>query len=316
MLCLVAVFCTISPPSLHMESDQDATTIFAGGQPLISYVHSETPAPDGENPLYKRSAYIHPLRSPGGAVLTRIQPPDHIHHYGIWNPWTRTTFGEHRVDFWNLKEGQGTVRFVEYLERTDRKDKAGFTVRQDHIYFMENGKEGIAIEETWDLLLFNVQEKRYTTDLNISLSTPLEDGITLEAFRYGGGIGFRATEMWHPHNSTVITSEGKNRETADGTEARWTIIEGESPVPEGRSGILFLSHPSNQSHPEPMRVWPPHMNKGMENVYFQFCPIRHRAWVLEHGTTYSLRYRMVVFDGAISAREAEAIWLEFAGKTK
>ena len=80
---------------------------------------------------------------------------------------------------------------------------------------------------------------------------------------------------------------------------------------EGRSGILFLSHPANQAHPEPMRMWPPDSNEGKENVFFEFCPIRHQEWVLEPGKAYTLKYRMVVFDGTLSPEDAEAYWSNF-----
>jgi hypothetical protein len=148
-------------------------------------------------------------------------------------------------------------------------------------------------------------------DLVTTLVCPLEHGITLEQYRYGGGLGYRGTERWWPGNATVLSSEGKTWADADATQARWVRIEGESSVPEGRSGILFLSHPNNRSHPEPMRMWPPNSNGGKENVFFEFCPIRHQEWVLEPGKEYVLKYRMVVFDGAVSTEQAEAYWKEF-----
>ena len=120
--------CTQKPASPALLTDKTSTTISLDGQPLLTYVHAETPAPEGQDPLYKRSAYIHPLRSPGGEILTRIQPPDHFHHYGIWNPWTHTHFGEDTVDFWNLALGQGTVRFAEYLDKYETEGEAGFRV--------------------------------------------------------------------------------------------------------------------------------------------------------------------------------------------
>ena len=46
--------------------------------------------PIGVNKLYQKSGYIHPVLSPWGDTLTRIQPPDHFHHYGVWGPWTKT----------------------------------------------------------------------------------------------------------------------------------------------------------------------------------------------------------------------------------
>lgn len=299
------------PNRPRLTSDENLTTIHIGEQAVLSYVHSETYPPQGVDTIYKRSAYIHPLNSPGGERLTRIQPPDHWHHYGIWNPWTRTHFGKHKVDFWNLADRQGTVRFAEYLEKTEQNMQAGFKVRQEHIYFLEDGSEGKAMDEIWDIRVKKMEGQAYMVDLITTLSTPLESGITLEAYRYGGGLAYRGTERWDPSNASVLTSEGKTWSDADATHARWVIIEGESSVPEGRSGILFLSHPKNRAHPEPMRMWPPISNKGKENMFFEFCPIRHQEWVLEHGTSYTLKYRMVVFDGAITPQQAEQYWKDF-----
>ena len=299
------------PRGPRLSCEEHETTIYIGNQPVLSYVHTETLPPEGVDESYKRSAYIHPLWSPGGERLTRIQPPDHWHHYGIWNPWTRTHFGDRKVDFWNLAEKQGTVRFAGYLEKIEQENLAGFRVRQEHIYFKEDGDEGVAINEIWKVTVKNLEGPAFMVDLVTTLSTPLESGITLEQYRYGGGLGFRGTERWFPGNATVLTSKGKNWSDADATHARWVVVEGESSVPEGRSGILFLSHPENRSHPEPIRMWPPNSNQGKENVFFEFCPIRHKEWVLEPGKEYILRYRMVVFDGTITSQTAEKFWSDF-----
>ena len=60
-----------------------------------------------------------------------------------------------------------------------------------------------------------------------------------------------------------------------------------------------------------MRMWPPDSNGGKENVFFEFCPIRHQEWVLEPGKTYTLKYRMVVFDGALAPERADQYWNDF-----
>jgi hypothetical protein len=311
LAALLTLQAPADPKGPSLSVDENSTTIFIGEQPVLSYVHTETFPPEGIDTVYKRSAYIHPLWSPGGERLTRIQPPDHWHHYGIWNPWTRTHFGEHKVNFWDLADKQGTVRFAEYLEKIEQENLAGFKVRQEHIYFKEDGSEGVAMNEIWKVTVKNLEGQAYMVDLHTTLSTPLETGITLEAYRYGGGLGYRGPERWDPSNASVLTSEGKNWSSADATHARWVIIEGESSVPEGRSGILFLSHPENRSHPEPMRMWPPDSNEGKENMFFEFCPIRHQEWVLEPGKEYILKYRMVVFDGPITPQKAEQYWKEF-----
>jgi len=135
--------------------------------------------------------------------------------------------------------------------------------------------------------------------------------IVFEAYRYGGGIGIRATEEWTRDNSTVLTSEGKTRKDADGTRARWTDLNG-AIKNNGQSGIVFFSHPANREHPEPMRVWPENMNNNRGDVYFEFCPIRYKEWVLNPGNVYRLKYRMLVYDGKIEKSTADRIWNDFA----
>ena len=231
-LLLLSAFLTLQPLTAQKHpkvvAEENETLIYIGQQPVLTYVHQETLPPEGVDPVYKRSAYIHPLYSPGGMRLTRIQPPDHWHHYGIWNPWTRTSFGDYKVDFWNLAERQGTVRFAEYLEKIHEDGLAGFRVRHEHIYYKKDGSEGVAMDEIWKVTVKNLPGKAYMLDLETTLSTDMETGITLEQYRYGGGLGYRATELWEPGKATVLTSEGKDWSNADASHARWVIIEGES----------------------------------------------------------------------------------------
>lgn len=292
---------------------EQGTVLSRAGNQILRYNHAEVFPPEGVDMKFRRAAFIHPLWSPGGEVLTRIQPPDHYHHYGIWNPWTKTTIEGREVDFWNLAKGQGTVKFAGYLDALQGQVFAGFKALQEHVFFVERGREKIAINEVWDVRVWETGEEGISVvDLTTTLNTPLPEGIMLDAYRYGGGIGYRATQKWHKDNCTVLTSEGKARAEADGTNARWCIVEGESAVQAGRSGILFLSHPSNRMHPEPMRVWPLDGNSGRGDMFFEFCPIRHNDWKLDPGQNYTLKYRMVVFDGKMTPEDAEKYWKSFA----
>ena len=296
-------------PVISLSVNETVTLINFRDKPVLSYNHAVVSPPAGVDPKYRRSGFIHPLWAPSGEILTRIQAPDHYHHYGIWNPWTVTHIDGKEVDFWNLAKGQGTVKFAGYLDAVEGMVYGGFRVRQEHVVLPE---ETIAINEVWDVRTWNPgNDKTRIVDLITTLNTPLKNGIMLDAYRYGGGIGYRALGKWDKNNSSVLTSSGKTRADADGTFARWCIVEGESVAEEGKSGILFLSHPSNRMHPEPMRVWPSDTN-GRGDLYFEFVPIRHTGWKLEPKQNYTLKYRMVVYDGHMDKETADLYWNSFA----
>ncbi len=303
-----------APPEgpVSLEEKHGLLQMEKEGRPVLGYQFRTVWPPEGISPLFKRSGFIHPLWSPGGEVLTRIQPPDHYHHYGIWGPWTKTHINGREVDFWNLNKGEGTVRFSGFISRQEGPVYSGFRALQEHVDFGAPGEDRLAISEVLDVRVWNTgNEQVWLIDYTTTLNTPLDSGIILDAYRYGGGIGFRATERWHRDNSTVLTSEQNDRLTADGTKARWCMVEGESGSGAGRSGILFMGHPSNREFPEPMRVWPVDANGGRGDLYFEFCPIRHNPWVLEKGKDYALKYRLLVFDGSLSEEAPEQYWRAF-----
>ncbi len=297
---------------IAIEKGHKDFKVTANNKPVLNYRFATTYPPEGVDLLFRRSGYIHPLWSPEGEPLTRIQPPDHYHHYGIWGPWTLTHIDGRETDFWNLAKGEGTVKFAGLISVVEGDVFSGFKVLQKHVDFGGAGEDQTAINELLDVRIWNVSEKVWIIDYTTTFNTPLENGIMLDAYRYGGGIGFRATEKWHKDNCTVFTSENKTREDADGSFARWCIVEGESSVEAQRSGILFMSHPSNRMHPEPMRVWPADANGGRGDIFFEFVPIRHNGWKLERGKDYTLKYRLVVFDGRMDNESANNYWHSFA----
>jgi hypothetical protein len=306
-----------SNASITTKEENGDLKLNRDGQSLLSYRYEMTYPTKGIDSVFAKSGYIHPIVSPKGDTLTRIQPPDHWHHYGLWGPWTHTRIDTTRVDFWNLGEGMGTVLFKEFIDSSSGDVFSSFTARQEHIDFKTQEKPQIALNEDLKVRLWNLgRADRYMLDYTSSFSSPLENGILFEAYRYGGGLGLRFTERWKADNCSVLTSEGNDRLTADGTNARWAIVSGASTEGKGTSGILFMSNPKNRMHPEPMRVWPIDSNEGRGDMFFEFCPIRHEEWKIEPKTDYELKYRMVVFDGKITAEEAEAYWQAFAHPPK
>jgi len=276
---------------------------------VLRYHCAPVPPPAGQSKLYTRSGFIHPLHSPSGAVLTAIHPADHIHHMGVWMPWTRTEFEGRKVDFWNLKAGQGTVRFTRLASRSSGAVVGGFAAVQEHVNLTAPGGEKVALDETLDVRVWDLggPRKGHLIDYSSTQRCASTSPLLLKKYRYGG-FGFRGSNMWTDGKADYLTSEGKTRADGHGTRARWCILHG--PTANGPAGVLVMSHPGNHEHPEPVRIWP----KG--GIFFNFCPIQKADWTLEPGRDYRLQYRLYAYDGKLTAEAAERLWQDFAHPPK
>ena len=278
---------------------------------VIQYNLVSPTLPEGISDLYERAGFIHPIWTPKGEVLTRIRPPDHYHHVGLWNPWTHTEFKGKVIDFWNLLKAEGTVKPISIISTTSNDLFGGFRVLQDHIDLngMTSTGAETALKEVLDVRVWNTHHNAWLIDFTSQLNCATDSLFKIIKYRYQG-FGFRATKKWNDNTATLLTSEGKNKADGNSTRAKWCDVNGVSDF--GTSGILFITHPSNYNYPEPIRIWPVGSNNGKENVFFNFNPAMDRDWVLKPGVDYQLKYRMYVYDGKIDQQIAESLWADFA----
>jgi hypothetical protein len=107
----------------------------------------------------------------------------------------------------------------------------------------------------------------------------------------------------------VLTSEGKTRKDADGSTARWCIVQGE--IDNDYAGVVMMSYPTNYNFPEPLRIWPENQyDRG--DMFANFCPTKNMDWLINPRKNYSLKYRLLVFNGRIDKEKAESAWQYFA----
>ena len=289
-------------------------TIQSGNQNLLRYWYKTVYPPAGVDTAYKRSGFIHPLWTPHGQELTRIQAPDHYHHYGIWNPWTHVFFEGDTVDFWNIRGRKGTVRFGKFAAVTSGPVYAEFKALHEHVAFKKDKTEKVALNEVQTVRVYKPQENQdyYLVDITIEMTCASESPFLIVEYRYAG-LGWRATEKWNKDNSEVLTSEGKSRKEADGSTGKWFIVQGA--LDNDYGGAVMMSYPSNYNHPEPMRIWPENSNRVGE-MFAMFAPTKNTNWMLRPGKTYSLNYRFVVFNGKFTKEKAESAWQHFAHQPK
>lgn len=291
-----------------------ALTIKAGDKNLLRYHYETVYPPAGVDSAYQRSGFIHPLWSPRGQVLTRIQPPDHYHHYGIWNPWTHVLYEGDTVDFWNLVKKEGTVRFVDFASTISGSVYSGYDALLEHVVFKADGNEKVALDELQSVKVYYPQndDDYYIVDLSIQMNCADENPFRILEYRYEG-LGWRATEQWNKDNSEQLSSTGKTRENVDGSRERWCIVQGE--VDGKYAGAVMMSYPTNYNHPEPMRNWPVNAN-DRGDVFASFCPTKDRDWLLKPGQNYVLKYRLLVFNDRFTPEKAESAWQYYATPPK
>lgn len=293
---------------VSFEEKDGGYTISPGFLKALHYRAETMDPPAGVDTAYRRGGFIHPVWTPSGKVLTQIHPKDHYHHLGIWSPWTDTEFEGKTVDFWNLAKRSGTVRPVSSPRnrRTNGRVFGGFRQVQDYVVL--GNPDRTAMTEELEVIVYGKPDENITWDYNSTLQCASAAPITLNEYRYGGGFAIRGAVEWNNANSKVITSEGKTRKDADGSVARWFIIQGE--LKDGKGGLLVLSNPNNFNSPQPLRVWPENDQHGQ--VFANFSPTKNKPWPLVPGQTYAQRYRIVTFDGEMTAEEAEKRWKDYA----
>ena len=292
---------------------EGSLTISSDNRNLLRYQYRTVYPPAGVDSAFKRSAFIHPLWTPNGQELTRIQPPDHYHHYGIWNPWTHVLFEGDTVDFWNLVKKQGTVRFANFVSVVAGPVFSEYSALHEHVVF-KGKSEKVAMNEIQSVKVYQPQANKdcFIVDFIMNMNCASESPVTLLEYRYAG-FGWRATEKWNRNNSEVISSQGKDRVHTDGSKERWAIVQGE--LDDDYGGVVMMSYLANYNHPEPMRIWPIDMyDRG--DMFASFTTTKDTDWYLEPKKNYVLKYRLLIYNGKMTSEEAETAWQYYAHPPK
>ena len=82
--------------ALRTKRADDAVVVSAGERDVLRY--QLTKPADSKLPV-ESACYFHPLRTPGGTVVTDVAPADHPHHRGVFLAWFEMK-GKADADFW------------------------------------------------------------------------------------------------------------------------------------------------------------------------------------------------------------------------
>jgi hypothetical protein len=261
--------------------------------------------PASVDPVYLRGGYLHPLFTPSGVELTGDYPADHKHHHGIWSAWTRTRFGDHAIDFWNMADRQGKVDFHSLEQTWQGPVSAGFSARLAHTDLL-GSEPTVALDERWTVTAYQTHRQAppyFLVDLDSTQSTATSAPLLLEQYTYGG-FALRGHAQWtDPARVTFSTSEGLDRVRGDNSKGRWCAIGGD--INGATVGYALLGHPENFRAPQTFRIHP-------TDPYMAFAPVKDGPFAIEPGQPYRSRFRIVSFDGPLDRELIERLWRDFA----
>lgn len=283
-------------------------------KPLLRYAKAHVEPGAGVNPKYGRSAHLHPVWTPSGAMVTDEFPPDHLHQSGVFFAFTKAKFEDRDVDFWNLAGGKGRVRFKELKGTASGPVFGEFRAEHEHVDLTASdnqdalgdkpGEGKVALHETWDVRVWNVgfQSGYYLLDIASRLVCAGESPLVLPEYHYGG-MAIRAARPWTPEHVKFLTSAGDDRLKGNHTRPRWCDISG---AIDGKSaGITLMTHPSNFRFPEPLRIHP-------KMPYMVYTPQFAGGFEIRPGSAHEARYRFVVHDGELLPETLERMWRDYA----
>lgn len=289
--------------AITARSSSDRLALQVGNQPLLNFWLTPEPFPRaGIESKFARAGFINQLLTPGGAQITDSYPTDHLHHYGIWSPWTKTQFQGRTPDFWNVGRLSARVDFMGLERVWEGPVHGGFVSRQDMVDI--SGPAPVtALNEAWTLTAYampGTARPVHVFDLDIVQTCATNDPLILPEYHYGG-MAFRGAASWQgAANARILTSEGiDDRIKANASRARWVHFWGDV---DGRpAGATVLGHPQNFRAPQPIRIPP-------DDPYFCFIPSQLGPWQINPGEPYRSRYRFIAIDGPPDTALIEAFW--------
>ncbi len=276
---------------------------------LLTYQKQPMTNPKGGE-KFKGSNFIHPLKTPSGFTLTGLQPQDHLHHFGLWWPWKFLEIDGEKTLFWELQKGEGIIEAQGIANRKNGKGQASFTAVSHYIdRTAPNGPE-VVLNEKVAVTVTGIVESPvpgYYLDLAITHSCATEAAVEVVKYRYSG-FSIRGTASWNKDNSTLLTSHGKEQMGSNFTRADWVRVQGDA-TEGNKAGFVMMSHRQNQGTPNLLRTWE---NQHNGATFINFNPVMEKPWNFEPGKEYTQKYRLFIYDGAVTGEQAQKLWLDYS----
>jgi hypothetical protein len=293
-----------------VKIDGAQVTVRRGEVPVMVWQGKPLTDPKG-GAKFAGSGFLHELRTPSGFAWTAVQPQDHLHHFGLWWPWKYIEVGGKRYNVWEIQAGEGAhvARSVKPLP--EEAGSLAWELHNEVVVKPEGAAQQAVIRETVRLKLSSGGADTQILDIAIS-EQAVAAPVTIVNYRYSG-FSWRGPLGWTRDNSKMTTSEGLDRDQANGKAARWVMVSGSTP--KGSATVLLMSAAAETAGtPEKLRVWDSKMMNG--NPFANFNPVMGSSLPLDaaHPAVAERKYRVLAADRTLDAAAAEAAWRSWMGK--
>lgn len=299
---------------LKVTETADEILVTARGKPVLNYIKTEKPVPDGIEPHFSRSGYIHPVYTPTGQEITGDFPADHAHQHALFFAWTKAGYDGKKVDFWNQAKKLGRVEFREVVDIEQGEQQVSFSVK--HAFTLAKGDTSIdVLHEIWTVTVFQTPDDHFLFDVESVQECVTDKPLNLPEYHYGG-MAFRANVQWlkkkddrsiHPGDVRYLTSEGKDRWEGNHSRPNWVSFTGKIDD-QDVSAAVFCS-PRNFRAPQPVRIHP-------DKPYFCFAPMVDGPFKIEPGRKYVSRYRYLITSEPTHKATVQQHWDAYAESEK
>lgn len=296
--------------AVTVKQDGAVVRLAVNGKPVAAYQTTPSAPPPGVAAHYAHGAYLHPVHTPAGRLVTGDYPPDHKHQRGIFFAWTHTEFEGRTPDFWNMGKGNdakvtAATEFVK-LERSWKGAVHGGFVSQHRFVDRLAPTPKAMLDERWQVTVFAAPAsggKAWLFDFVSTQECASASPVKLPKYYYGG-LGVRGQAAWDPVDAVkFLTSNGDDRKKGDASKANWVHMGGQ--VDGAPAGLAVLIHPDNFRAPQPLRLNP-------KNPQLCVAPSQEGDWEITPGKPYVSRYRFVIGDGPADKAELDRLWNDYA----
>jgi hypothetical protein len=251
--------------------------------------------------------YLHPVRTPAGAVLTVEAPADHPWHHALWFT-IKFVNGE---NFWEEYDEFGVL-----VTRAVQELATGGV--QASIDWLRPDRETVALAETRTIVSRRVDDDTYAIEWDEEL-VPLTD-VVLDRTPFTtwggyGGLTLRGAPDWH--DTVLELPDGSRHDRLLGERAEWCALTGTAPRPggEGPAGVVMVDHPANPRFPTPW--YASNRADTYGEGWANFCNaafLWDEPLTIAAGDSLRLRHLVLVHDGPLARATVERVVDEWTSR--